>query len=118
MKVANHVLTVKATKGNFDLKLDGKTEFTKNDPKAQLADLTPGARVVVDIAEGSKDKLAHAVKMEHPAKPSFSTHAIRTNGKSCSPLTTGHLLSSQTTRGYAGRSIRRETLSTAEGSSY
>jgi len=61
--VANNVLTVKTAKGNVDVKLDAKTELTKNDQKAQLADLTPGARVVVDIPEGSKDKLAHSVKI-------------------------------------------------------
>src|SRR5438045_716185 len=56
VKVTNDVLTVKTTTGNVEVKLDGKTEFTKNDQKAQLTDLTPGARVVVNIPEGSKDK--------------------------------------------------------------
>ena len=63
VQVSNNVLTVKTAKGNVDVKLDEKTELTKNDQKAQLADLTPGARVVVDIPEGSKDKLAHSVKI-------------------------------------------------------
>jgi hypothetical protein len=63
VQVANNVLTVKTAKGNVDVKLDDKTELTKNDQKAQLTDLTPGARVVVDIPEGSKDKLAHSVKI-------------------------------------------------------
>jgi hypothetical protein len=63
VKVADNVLTVKTTKGNVDVKLDDKTELTKNDQKAQLTDLTPGARVVVDIPEGSKDKIAHSVKI-------------------------------------------------------
>ena len=63
VKVANNVLTVKTTKGNVDVKLDDKTEITKNDQKAQLTDLTPGVRVVVDIPEGNKDKLAHSVKI-------------------------------------------------------
>ena len=61
--VANNVLTVKTAKGNVDVKLDGKTDLTKNDLKAQPSDLTPGARVVVDIPEGSKDKIAHSVKI-------------------------------------------------------
>jgi hypothetical protein len=61
--VANNVMTVKTAKGNVDVKLDGKTDLTKNDLKAQVADLTPGVRVVVDIPEGSKDKLAHSVKI-------------------------------------------------------
>jgi len=63
VKVADHVMTVKTTKGNVDVKLDDKTEFTKNDQKAQFTDLTPGTRVVVDIPEGSKEKLAHSVKI-------------------------------------------------------
>jgi len=63
VKVADNVLTVKTAKGNVDVKLDEKTELTKNGQKGQLADLTPGARVVVDIPEGSKDKIAHSVKI-------------------------------------------------------
>jgi hypothetical protein len=63
VNVANNVLTVKTAKGNVDVKLDGKTDLTKNDLKAQPSDLTPGARVVVDIPEGSKDKIAHSVKI-------------------------------------------------------
>jgi hypothetical protein len=61
--VSNNVLTVKTAKGNVDVKLDDKTELTKNDQKAQPADLKPGTRVVVDIPEGSKDKIAHSVKL-------------------------------------------------------
>jgi hypothetical protein len=63
VKVADSVLTVKTAKGNVDVKLDDKTELTQNNQKAQLSDLTPGARVVVDIPEGSKDKIAHSVKI-------------------------------------------------------
>ena len=63
VKVTHNVLTVKTAKGNVDVKLDGKTELTKNDQKAQLVDLTPGARVVVEIPEGSKEKLARSVKI-------------------------------------------------------
>jgi len=68
VKVADNVLTVKTTKGNVDVKLDEKTELTKNDQKAQLSDLAPGARVVVDIPEGSKDKIAHSVKIGSAGK--------------------------------------------------
>jgi hypothetical protein len=68
VQVSNNVLTVKTAKGNVDVKLDDKTELTKNDQKAQLTDLTPGARVVVDIPEGSKDKLAHSVKIGTASK--------------------------------------------------
>jgi hypothetical protein len=63
VKVANNILTVKTTKGNVDVKLDDKTELTKNDQKALVTDLKPGVRVVVDIPEGSKDKIAHSVKI-------------------------------------------------------
>ena len=63
VSLSNNVLTVKTTKGNVDVKLDEKTELTKSDQKAQIADLKPGTRVVVDIPEGSKDKIAHSVKL-------------------------------------------------------
>jgi len=63
VKVANNVLTVKTAKGNVDVKLDSKTELTRGDQKAQLADLKPGTRVVVDLPEGGKDPTAHSVKI-------------------------------------------------------
>jgi hypothetical protein len=62
-KVENNVLTVKTTKGDVEVKLDDMTEITKDDKKAEAADLKQGARVVVDVPEGSKDKLAHSVKI-------------------------------------------------------
>ncbi len=75
VQVSNNVLTVKTARGNVDVKLDAKTELTKNDQKAQISDLTPGARVVVDIPEGSKDKLAHSVKIGAAGKAVASDHA-------------------------------------------
>jgi len=63
VKIADNVLTVKTSKGDVEVKLDGKTEITKNNHKAQRADLTPGVRVVVDVPEGAKDKIAHSVKI-------------------------------------------------------
>lgn len=63
VQVSNNVLTVKTTKGNVDVKLDDKTEISKGDQKALTADLKPGLRVIVDIPEGSKDKIAHSVKI-------------------------------------------------------
>jgi len=63
VKVENNTLTVKTAKGNSNVRLNEKTEITKNDQKAAIADLTPGTRVVVDIPEGSKDKIAHSVKV-------------------------------------------------------
>lgn len=62
-KVTGNVVTVKTAKGNVDVKLDGKTEITSNDRKAQVADLKIGARVVVDVPEGSKDMVAHSIKL-------------------------------------------------------
>ena len=63
VKMENSVLTVKTSKGNVDVRLNDKTEVTKGDQKAGAADLKPGTRVVVDIPEGSKDKIAHSVKV-------------------------------------------------------
>lgn len=62
-KVAGNVLTVKTAKGNVDVKLDERTAVTKNNQKAQVTDLKIGARVVVDLPAGGKDKLAHSVKI-------------------------------------------------------
>lgn len=74
VQVSNNVLTVKTAKGNVNVKLNDRTELTKNDQKAQLLDLIPGARVVVDIPEGSKDNLAHSVKIGAAAK-TVDSHA-------------------------------------------
>ena len=63
VKADSHVLTVKTAKGNVDVQLNDQTEITKADQKAAAADLKAGARVVVDIPEGSKDKVAHSVKI-------------------------------------------------------
>lgn len=63
VKVENNVLTVKTAKGNVDVLLNDKTEITRNDQKALAGDMTPGTRVIVDIPEGSKDKIAHSVKL-------------------------------------------------------
>jgi len=72
--VSNNVLTVKTSKGNVDVKLDDKTEITRADQKAQVADLKPGTRVVVDIPEGSKDRLAHSVKLGTAGATHDHTH--------------------------------------------
>lgn len=63
VKVENNVLTVKTAKGNVDVKLNDKTEITRNGHAALAADLKPGTRVVVDIPEGSKDKIAHSIQV-------------------------------------------------------
>src|SRR5438132_6605478 len=62
-KVDNNVMTVKTAKGDVDVKLTGQTEITKNAQKAGVEDLKSGARVVVDVPEGSKDHVAHSVKV-------------------------------------------------------
>ena len=62
-KVDNNVMTVKTTKGDVDVKLNAQTEISRGDQKAAVDDLKPGTRVVVDIPEGSKDHVAHSVKM-------------------------------------------------------
>lgn len=74
VKVENNVLTVKTAKGDVDVKLSEKTEITRNDQKAQIADLKPGTRVVVDIPEGSKDRLAHSVKVGVSGAASAPAH--------------------------------------------
>jgi hypothetical protein len=63
VQVSGNVVTVKTAKGNVDVKLDGKTELTKNTQKALPEDLKPGVRVIVDVPEGSKDNIAHSVKI-------------------------------------------------------
>jgi hypothetical protein len=62
-KVDGNTVTVKTTAGNVDVKLDSKTEITRNNQKAEVADLKPGTRVVIDVPEGAKDKVAHSVKL-------------------------------------------------------
>jgi hypothetical protein len=74
VKVENNVLRVKTAKGDVDVKLNEKTEITRNDQKAQAADLKPGTRVVVDIPEGSKDRLAHSVKVGVSGPTSAPAH--------------------------------------------
>jgi len=74
VRVSNNVLTVKTSTGNVDVKLDAKTEITKDKLKAQLVDLTVGARVVIDVPEESKDKIAHAVKISTSGATAVSEH--------------------------------------------
>ena len=74
VKVENNVLTVKTAKGDVDVRLSEKTEITRNDQKAQIVDLKPGTRVVVDISEGSKDRLAHSVKVGVSGAASAPAH--------------------------------------------
>ena len=68
VKLENNVLTVKTVKGDATVRLDAKTEITQNDKPAQAADLKAGVRVVVDIPEDSKTKVAHSIKIGVAAK--------------------------------------------------
>src|SRR2546428_1425812 len=62
-KLEANVLTVNTGKAKVNVKLNEKTEIMMGDHKAAAADLKVGARVVVDIPEGSKDKIAASVKI-------------------------------------------------------
>src|SRR6266852_6502022 len=63
VKVDNNVLTVKTATGNVDVQLNDKTEITNNNQPAQLSDLKPGTRVVVDVMGEGQNKVAHSVKL-------------------------------------------------------
>jgi hypothetical protein len=61
--VTEHGFTLKTSTRTVEVKLDDKTEFTGVGVKAHMTHLKPGQRVTVDVPEGSKDFLAHAVKI-------------------------------------------------------
>jgi hypothetical protein len=63
VKVDNNVMTVKTTKGDVAVKLNAKTEITKEDHAANAVDLKAGVRVVVDVPEDDKSMTAHSVKI-------------------------------------------------------
>ena len=62
-KAGNNGITVKTAKGDVDVKMNAQTEISKGNQKAAFDDLQPGSRVVVDIPEGSKDRMAHSIKI-------------------------------------------------------
>lgn len=62
-KVSGNVLTVKTAEGNVDVKLDGKTELTRKDRNAHIADLKRGTRIVAEVPEGSTDNVAQSVRI-------------------------------------------------------
>jgi hypothetical protein len=68
VKVENSVLTVKTTHGNVAIHLDAKTEITQDGKPAQAADLKQGVKVVVDVPEEAKVKVAHSIKIGTAAK--------------------------------------------------
>lgn len=61
--VTEHGLTLKTSTRTVEVKLDDKTEYTRAGVKAKMLDLKPGQKVTVDVPEGSKENLAHAVKI-------------------------------------------------------
>jgi hypothetical protein len=63
VRVTNNVLTIKTTRGKVDVRLDNHTDLTRNDQKAQLADLKRDARVIVDVPKGDKELVAHSVRI-------------------------------------------------------
>ena len=74
VKVERDIVTVKTAKGEVAVKLNEKTEITKSDQKAEVADLKPGTRVVIDIPEGNKEMLAHSVKVGAGAAAASHSH--------------------------------------------
>src|SRR5262245_22153006 len=73
VKVEDHLFTVKTAKGNVDVKLDEHTELTRSGQKVQLSDLKAGARVIAEVPESSKDRVARTVKIGTVPKEA-STH--------------------------------------------
>ena len=61
--IQGDTITVKTAKGDVAVKLTPKTEITKDGHKADVSDLKPGTRVVIDIPEGAKEKTAHSIKV-------------------------------------------------------
>jgi hypothetical protein len=73
--VDNNVLTVKTSTGNVAVKLDSRTQFTKNGQKAQLSDLVRGARVIVEVPQAKGlDKVAQSVKIGAGPPPNAGKH--------------------------------------------
>ena len=77
--VEKNLVTVRTAKGDVTVSLDSKTEITRSDKPAQAADVKPGMRVVVDVPEDSKTKVAHSIKIGAAAKavgvPTANAHA-------------------------------------------
>src|SRR5438067_13923084 len=78
VRVANNVLTVKTAHGNVDVKLDSRTDLTRNNRKALVSDLKPGARVIAEVPEGSKDHLAQYARIGASPKTAPSHHYAHT----------------------------------------
>jgi hypothetical protein len=76
VQVTNGVMSFRTSTGIVYVKLDATTEITRDKVKAQVADLVPGTRVVVDIPEGSNggNAVAHAVKISNTAPAAHDSH--------------------------------------------
>src|SRR6266567_4578230 len=73
-RVADNVLTVKTAHGNADVKLDSRTNLTRNNRKALVSDLKPGVRVIAEVPDGSEDHVAQSVRIGALPKPAPSHH--------------------------------------------
>jgi hypothetical protein len=62
VSITSDAITVKTATGNVTVKLDKQTQFTKGEQKAQISDVVPGARVIVEAPQ-AKDKAAQSVKI-------------------------------------------------------
>lgn len=63
LTIEKSVLTVKTTRGNVTIRMDAKTEITRDGKPALASDLKPGMKVVIDVPEEAKEKIAHLVKI-------------------------------------------------------
>jgi hypothetical protein len=77
-RVANDVLTVKTEHGNVDVKLDSRTGLIRDNHKALVSDLKPGARVIAEVPEGSKDRFAQSVRIGAALKPAPARRRVTT----------------------------------------
>lgn len=71
VQITNNVMSLRTSTGIVYVKLDATTEITRDKVKAQVSDLVPGTRVVVDVPEGHNGGggVAHAVKIGTAAAP-------------------------------------------------
>jgi hypothetical protein len=65
VQITNGVMSLRTSTGIVYVKLDATTEITRDKVRAEVTDLVPGTRVVVDVPEGSNGgrAVAHAVKI-------------------------------------------------------
>lgn len=73
-RVSGNVVTIKTIKGDVDVKVSDKTEVTQRDRKAQIADLKPGTRVIVEVPEKSAEDIAQSLKIGVAPRPARHSH--------------------------------------------